>query len=218
MVISTTVYMEHPDMALVPTIRTVRDVDVGVVSDAGTDPDHDVHFFWVETPDFEEVESAFEEDHTVASFANIAGSDSRHTYRIEYADEAKLVSPTVVDTGGLVLESRSHANGWLLELQLESYDTLDDLVEFAEREDIRFDVHELRQEDDTGTDPEFGLTERQTEALVNAYIHGYYDDPRETSLEELAAVLDISLTAVSGRLRRGSARLIEAVLVENEDS
>jgi predicted DNA binding protein len=217
MVISTTVYAEHPDLALVPTIRAVRDIDIGVVSEVGTDPDNDAHFFWVEASDFDAVETAFEADHTVESFTSIAGSDSRRTYRIQYSDGAKLISPSVVETGGLVLESRSHANGWILELQLESHETLEELSDFADRQSIQFDVRELRQEDDTETDREFGLTERQAEALVNAHLHGYYDDPRETSLEEIATFLDISQTAVSGRLRRGSARLIEEVLVEETD-
>lgn len=217
MVISTTVYMEHPDLALVPTIRAVNDVDVGVVSDAGTDPQHDVHFFWVEAGDFGAVEGALDADHTVDAFDAVAEANGRRTYRIEYSDRATLISPAVVAAGGLVLTSRSHATGWKLELQLPDHQTLEQLAAAAEAEDVRFDVVELHQAEDGDTDPEFGLTERQIEALVTAYLHGYYDCPGEASLDDLAELMDVSRTAVSGRLRRGSARLIEAALVETED-
>lgn len=216
MVISTRVYVEHPDLALVPTIQALPGLDVGVVSDTGTDPDHEVHFFWVEASDFDAFETALASDHTVDSFDAVTGTERRRTYGLRYSDEAKLVSPAVTDAGGLVLDSRRHANGWELELQLQDHETLYELHEFAAAEDIRFDVLELHRTDESETGPEFGVTEPQIEALVNAYRQGYYDEPRETSLAELSALLDVSQSAVSGRLRRGSARLIEEVLVESD--
>ncbi|MXR19670.1 helix-turn-helix domain-containing protein [Halobacterium bonnevillei] len=215
--ISTRVFVKHPDLALVPTIRSLPDVDLGVVSDAGTDPQHDAHFFWVETRDFEAFERELAADHTVESFSEIAQTESGRAYRITYSDEAKLVTPSVADVGGLVMESRSKDDGWLLELQLQSHDALYDINAFARREDVRFDVLELHQAEDTDVDSGFPLTEPQIEALMTAYVHGYYDEPRSILLSGLSDLLGISETAVSGRLRRGSARLIEATLVDSED-
>jgi len=48
------------------------------------------------------------------------------------------------------------------------------------------------------------LTEPQQEAIAEAYRQGYYDVPREISLEELANELDISHQALSERLRRAN--------------
>ncbi len=48
------------------------------------------------------------------------------------------------------------------------------------------------------------LTEPQREAIAEAYRQGYYDVPREISLEELANELDISHQALSERLRRAN--------------
>jgi len=217
MVLSTKVYATHPDLALVQTIRSAPNVEVGVVSDAGTDPQHDVHCFWVETDDFEAFEAALDADSTVASFSAVAGTEDRRTYQIEYSEGVKLVTPVVTEAGGLVLESQSHAGGWMLRLQLQDRETLYELDAYAEREDIRFDVLELHEADGEEVDSGFGLTEPQVEALVNAYLHGYYDEPREATLETLADLLDISQTAVSGRLRRGSAALIEDTLVDDTD-
>jgi len=218
MVLSTKVYATHPDLALVQTIRSVPNVEIGVVSDAGTDPQHDVHCFWVETDDFEAFEAALDADSTVASFSAVAGTEDRRTYQIEYSDEAKLLTPFVTEAGGLVAESYTHADGWVLQLQLQDRETLYELDAYAETEDIRFDVLELHEATDgEEVDSGFGLTEPQVEALVSAYLHGYYDEPREATLETLADLLDISQTAVSGRLRRGSAALIEDTLVESDE-
>jgi predicted DNA binding protein len=215
--LSTKIYVEHPDLALVETIRSVPDVDLGVVSDAGTDPDHGVHWFWVEAEDFDAFEAALAADHTVASFSTVAGNGERRTYQIEYSDAATLVSPVVTDAGGLVLESRSRGDGWELVLQLADRNAIEELDAFARETDLRLEVLEIREAEESDIDTAFGLTEPQIEALVNAYLHGYYDEPRGAVLADLADLLDISETAVSGRLRRGSAALIDATLLDSEE-
>lgn len=212
MVISLQVYVEHPDLALTSTIEALADVDLGVVSDAGTDPHHDVYFFWVEAADYDAVEQAFENDPTVADFWSIIEADAQRTYGIRYADGATLLSPVITEMGGLILESRSHGTGWLLTVHLEDHEALNTFNEYLTEEGFRYEVFELQHVDRIEDQTDFGLTSEQIEALVCAYVHGYYDQPRQISLEELGSILDISETAVSGRLRRGSARLAEAVL------
>jgi predicted DNA binding protein len=213
-VISARVYAEHPDLALSHTIRSLPDVEVGVVSDAGTDPEHDVYFFWFEASDFEAVEAALAEDHTVADYSVIVDRGERRTYRIEYTDRAKLLTPAMTEIGGLTLESRSHSNGWVLRMHLTDHDGLYALGEYAHREGIRLEILSLKQIEETYDRFDFGLTDEQREALVAAFVHGYYDEPRRMSLQGLASLLDISPTAVSGRLRRASARLVEEVLID----
>lgn len=216
MVLSTSVFVEHPEMALVPTIRSLPDATVGVVADAGTDPDHDVHYFWFEAADFDAVATALADDPTVAAFACIVEKPDRCIYRVEYSDGVKLVTPTITDVGGLTMESRSQSSGWMLEIQLPDHDALYDLNEYATREGIHLDVLKLDHAGTVSDGRDYGLTEAQREAVVAAFVHGYYDEPRETSLEELAEFLDISPTAVGGRLRRGSARLVESVLLDDQ--
>ncbi|SDQ56206.1 helix-turn-helix domain-containing protein [Natronobacterium texcoconense] len=212
--ISTRVYVEHPDLALAHAIRSLPEAEISVVSDVGTDPRHSVYYFRIEAADFDAVESTLEADHTVAEFSPVIERAGERTYRIEYSDDAKLITPQISERGGLTLESRSYLNGWLLQLQLEDHDALYDLDEYAREEGLRFDVLEITQNDELEDRSEFGLTPSQTEALVAAYRHGYYDEPRESSVEELADLLEVSRTAVSGRLRRGSAELIEEFLVD----
>jgi len=215
MVISTRIYVEHSDLALADTIRSLES-GIGVVSDAGTDPQHDSYFFWIEDTDAEKVEAALGEDHTVAEFALVVADDTRRTYRIAYSDEARLITPAIHDVGGLTLESRSHQDGWLLELELPDREALYELGEYAAAEGMTFDVRELQELDRTDDRGAFGLTEPQVEALVAAFEHGYYEEPREITLDELAGLLDVSRTAVGGRLRRGEKHLVETILVEDE--
>lgn len=60
------------------------------------------------------------------------------------------------------------------------------------------------------------LTERQQEVLRAAVAAGYYELPRRTSYEEIAATLDCSASAVGQHLRRIEARLVDAAVPECE--
>ena len=62
----------------------------------------------------------------------------------------------------------------------------------------------------------FGLTERQYEALTLALTRGYYESPRQTSTEELAAELGISQPSLSRLLRRGERQLLSSALQSRE--
>lgn len=216
MVISTRVYIEHPDLALAHTIQSLPEATVGVVSEAGTDPDNDVHFFWIEGADVSAVEAAFDADHTVGTYSLIVEKENRLTYRVKYSGVAKLVTPAVMELGGLTLFSRSHRDGWLLELQFQDHEGLYSLNEYANEEGMQLEVLQLQHDIAPHDGRDFDLTESQREALVAAFKKGYYDDPRKISLEELADDMGISTTAGSGRLRRAAARLIENALIEDE--
>ena len=56
------------------------------------------------------------------------------------------------------------------------------------------------------------LTKTQYETVVTAYELGYFDVPRKVTLKELAAELDVSHQALSERLRRSHAALVDAEL------
>lgn len=214
--ITTRVYVTHPDLALAETIDNHPEATIEVVSDVGTDRRRDAYFFRIDAPDFDAIESSLATDHTVASFSTVRTTNERRTYRIEYSDDAKLITPAIAERGGLTLETKSHRDGWLLWLQLDGHDTLYDIGEFARSEGIDFEVVELKQTGGLEDRSDSGLTAAQIETLVAAYDHGYYEDPRDVSLEDLSDVLGVSDSAVSGRLRRGSARLIEEMLVDEE--
>lgn len=216
MSISTRIYAEHPDLALSHTIQALPEATIGVRSDAGTDPVNDEYAFWIEAADFAAVDDALAEDHTVAAFSTLDEAGDVRTYRITYSDQATLVTPTILDMGGLTQEARSHESGWMLRLHLRDHDALEALDTFAEAHDIRLEILDLRHDTDPPSESTYGLTDAQIEALVAGYEAGYFDDPRSITLEELADDLSVSNSALSGRLRRGYARLVDEVLIEDE--
>lgn len=56
------------------------------------------------------------------------------------------------------------------------------------------------------------LSERQREALLEAYESGYYAIPRETTTEELASVMDIDRRTFEEHLRRAENKLVGQIV------
>lgn len=210
----------HPDLALAPTIEAVPSADIQVIPQSGTDAETGMFFFLVEADEgvFDDFEAALDDDHTVEEWLLVSESKTGRIYRLCHAPGTKLLAPKTAEAGGLMLEAASCARGWSVRLQLPDRSALTELWEFCREEEITFELRQLYRQDDWGIDGATGLTDAQRVALATAYERGYFSEPRETSLEELAAELDISPTAVGGRIRRGTERLIEATIRgESED-
>lgn len=69
-------------------------------------------------------------------------------------------------------------------------------------------------QDKTVEIPIADLTEIQRETLIRAVAVGYYSFPREVSLDVLCEEFDISKSAVSQRLRKAEATIVQRVVAE----
>ncbi|MFC7046145.1 helix-turn-helix domain-containing protein [Halobacteriaceae archaeon GCM10025711] len=216
MTIITKIFFSHPDMALADTITSLPEVTVRVMPEAGTDPEHNMNFFLVRGGTRDALDAAFEADHTVEEAHLTSEQGDQRLYGVIFTEAAKLVAPTVTEVGGISLEARSGDGGWVERWQLPDRQALNTVWEHARERSFRFDVLELYQIDDTEFGETFGLTDEQREALMVAYTEGYFKEPRDASLVDLAEELGISPTAASGRLRRGLTKLVGATIVEQE--
>lgn len=220
-----TAHITHPKLSLTSTIRAT-DASIQVVSHPGTDPETGMFFFLVELDDtgksidsddqaaaFSSFENALAEDATVEEFSRMSETERNAIYRISHPPETKLLTPETIRTGGMMTDAHSSENGWVVTLQLPDWESMSELGSFCEDEGIAFDLYRVYTQDEWELQGTTGLTQPQREALVAAYEAGYFEEPRETSQEQLADILDISPTATGGRLRRGMATLIETTLI-----
>jgi predicted DNA binding protein len=65
------------------------------------------------------------------------------------------------------------------------------------------------------TGDDYGVTPLQRETLTEAVRMGYYEVPREATLEDLSEAFDVSRQAISERLSRGVAGLVEHTLLQD---
>jgi len=60
-----------------------------------------------------------------------------------------------------------------------------------------------------GTESAFSLTDKQKAALRTAIAHGYYQHPRESTVEELASISGISRSTFQEHLRKAESKIIK---------
>lgn len=221
MPIITEVRFAHSDGALADTLEALPDLTARLVHETSTTPARDVSVVRFDGVDISTLQSTLAADHTVSGVDRIGAADEGALLGIEFASEAKLLAPLVTENDGFVLEawsSGSHRSprGWRERWFFPEREGIQNVWQRARSEGFDFEVLELTDRlrpDGTDVDP---LTDQQRTALLTAYERGYFREPREASLADLASELDISPSAVNGRIRRGLKALIETGLITDD--
>lgn len=156
----------------------------------------------------DDIEAAFVEDPTVEGFQAVQAFPDRRTYRVVLEESAVLIAPTSLELGSRTVSVEGRDGEWHADFQFPNRESLVTLRAFCEANDISFSVNSLSETEYPGTAAD-DLSESQRETLRTAYESGYFDVPREFSQTELAEELGVSTSAVSDRLRRATAQLIQ---------
>jgi predicted DNA binding protein len=150
-------------------------------------------------------------------------SDEAVVERIDSVDDEHLVRATwdpvvhrgilqgIIESGLTLVSAVGTADGWRFELRGDEHESVARFQSYCREHDIPLrltGIHALTPV----RDGDYGLTDKQREALVLAHERGYYDSPRGADLEGIAAELGISRQALVSRLRRGTRRLLEATV------
>ncbi|WP_121820592.1 helix-turn-helix domain-containing protein [Halostella salina] len=102
-------------------------------------------------------------------------------------------------------------NGWFEFDVTGTREEFDQLRAGLDGSGLRFELLSL-VEDDRGDDAGTLVTDRQREVLDAALRAGYFEVPRECTLADVAASLDVDTSTASGVLRRGQARIVKSFL------
>ncbi|GAB3317504.1 DNA-binding protein [Haloplanus rallus] len=216
--IKAVVRVEHPDIVLTETVTHDRSSKVTSVSEAGTDPTSGRFFYHIESSDFCRFEDGLRHDSTIGEFERVIETrDDEAIYSFEYTDDAKVLSPVISAANGVILDMENDGRAWVLTVWMPDRSDLVPLWEYAQQHDVDIDLLRVNEYASLGT-TDAGLTDSQREALLVALETGYFEEPRDVTLGEVAADLDISQPAASGLLRRGIKRLVISSLVDDGDS
>jgi predicted DNA binding protein len=213
--INAVVRAKHPDIVLSQTVAHDRSSKVKSVSEAGTDPTSGKFFYHIESADFSRFEEGLRNDTTVGEFERVIETrDGEAIYSFEYTDEAKILSPVVSAANGVILDMENEGSAWILTVWISERTDLVQLWNYAQQHDIEIELLRVNEYAGLGT-TDAGLTDSQRDALLVALESGYFEEPRDATLSEVAAELDISQPAASGLLRRGTRRLVVSSLLDD---
>lgn len=197
------------------TLRSVPAATVELDRLVAYSPDYVIPFLWVMNTDRETFDAAVTDDSTVDEAEVSDSFDETYLYQMSWAEIVSERLQVILDHEGIILEARGSGEEWRFEVRFGSRDHFSDFREhFAEFGDVT--LHQLRPPATPG-DLSYGISTKQRKALLAAYDAGYYDTPSTANGTEVARQLDITQQALSARLKRGIATLIETTLGRQRD-
>lgn len=171
-----------------------------------------VPYFWVRNADESVVVANFR-DHPGAGDVQLVDSvGDEQLLRCTWDPAHVGVLLAIEETGVTLLSGLGTSERWTFEVRGDDREAVARFQAYCLEHDVPItltSLHRLVPPERRAADD---LTGPQREALLLAYEHGYFDTPRRTTLEELAAELDITRQSFAARLRRGHLALVRSTL------
>lgn len=172
-------------------------------------------YIWGYGSDLEAFEAAMAESPNVESITALDQYDDRALYKILWEDPAEQLITGITRSDATILEAHSDEE-WIFRIRFEDHSGLAQFNRYCADHDIRYQlnrVSSLSEQPPDGHD--FELTDAQYDALVLAAERGYFKVPREVGYDELADELEVSVQALSERVRRGADKVLRAALLHS---
>ncbi|MFB6184978.1 MAG: helix-turn-helix domain-containing protein [Haloarculaceae archaeon] len=192
-------------MVLESTFQTVPEVELEVIHEVAMDPEMPNMFFWASGADLDAFERAMTDDETISEFERYSQKNDEVLYRLQVSDRTEIVVyPAWVERGAELLDERWRDGWWHARMRFPDHESLQTFQTWCADTDVEFALQAVYRGPDDDRDL---LTDEQHETLTLALASGFFEVPKETTMDELAAELDVSAQAVSERLRRAEKKL-----------
>ncbi|WP_435151817.1 helix-turn-helix domain-containing protein [Haladaptatus sp. DFWS20] len=165
-------------------------------------------FFWAWGDNVRQFEAAVRAEPVIQDLTRLDSVSDGTLFRAVWNDEITGFVQGIEESNATVMEANGTVDGWTFHLRFPGQDQMSSFQSFCCQEGIPVEVHRVYSLQDMAIQQLGNLTPAQQETLITAYEEGYFERPRDITLEELADELMISPQAVGGRLRRGYANLI----------
>lgn len=156
------------------------------------------------------------QDPSVGCLDLLEDGEFRRLYSIETVPDTidERAYEAAVDSGGMYLQSRTGEDGWYTTMNYPDQESFQQYQRRISEEGMEIEPTVVRAGKYLISGGAFDLTKKQEEVLAETVNAGYFEVPRQGSLEEVAEELDISQQAASERLRRATGALAQAAITD----
>ncbi|NGM67443.1 bacterio-opsin activator [Natronolimnobius sp. AArcel1] len=167
-------------------------------------------YIWGYGSDLQAFENTMSDSPNVRSITVLDAYDDRALYKIEWEDPAEQLITGITDSEASILEAHSD-DEWLFRIRFDDHSGLAQFNQYCNAHGISYQLNRVSSLSDTNRDGhKYDLTDPQYDALSLAVEQGYFKVPREVTFEELATELDVSVQALSERVRRGADKVLQS--------
>lgn len=173
-------------------------------------------FLWGRASDLEALHRWLEEDASTESVECLSRNDNYSLYRVTWEPRVRSIVSVLFQVRGTLLGARAQEEHWMFRAIFPEHDTVSKTYGNSHENGIDLSIRRVRRVNESPDrgHGRFGLSEKQLEALTAALEKGYYEVPRDVTMEELADDLGISDQALSERLRRANHEILSEVVRE----
>ncbi|WP_227380431.1 helix-turn-helix domain-containing protein [Haladaptatus halobius] len=173
-----------------------------------------VPIFWVWNSGLEAFEQRVRDDTNVQQLVAIDQVEDRRLYLLNWDIPDGTFFEGLTTAEGIIRNAHGYGDeDWEFELLFPSHDHLTQFHNVSRNNGIEYTLGKMQSLSDAGaTQLANVVTEKQREALVLAFQRGYFMTPRQVTLSELAAELDITQQSLSDRIRHGIEAIVEDAL------
>jgi len=164
-----------------------------------------------------DIGPAFEADirthAAVGGLREVSKHDEVVLYALDWTVSEDAFFAGLSEADAHLLSATGGPDTWEFELRFGTHEALSTFQEYCTDNDIGVELGRIYNPTRPEGGPFYGLTPPQRETLVRAVGAGYYSIPRGISTKALAEEFDISDQAVTERLRRAIATLVDNTVV-----
>jgi predicted DNA binding protein len=175
-----------------------------------------IPYFWVRGADEageEKIEAAFRDHPDLKSLELVDEVDDQYLLRVEWKQDFQGLLKAIANTKVSLISGQGSGDKWAFEVRSDDRDGVAEFQRYCRDHDLSIELTALHALSALKSGAEYDLTETQREALVLAYEKGYFNSPRESTLDDIAEELGITRQSLASRLRRGFNRLIKSTLI-----
>jgi predicted DNA binding protein len=171
-----------------------------------------IPYFWVRGTEVTDIEGAFTEHPGVREIRLVDSVEDEYLLRVEWALDYADVLTVLTATEVPLIKATGTSQQWTFEIRGDNRSDVADFQRRCRELGIPITLTELQALTPVETATEVALTDTQQEALVLAYERGYFESPKQVTLEELGEELGISQQAVGSRLQGGIKQVLGSTL------
>ena len=193
------------EFALVGLFERVPDAAVELEPAVASPDDHAL--LMIEADAHRAVDAALRSSPSVAAVERFGREEHRARYRVTWEGHARRVLRGLLAEGLTLTRLHGASGRWKLRVLAPDRAAIARAYEVLEDLGCDPNCRSITRFGDGLANPA-GVTDKQRKALTRAFELGYYDVPRDITMEELASDLGISHQALSERFRRAYKGLI----------
>ncbi|MFD1589093.1 helix-turn-helix domain-containing protein [Halorientalis brevis] len=167
-----------------------------------------VPYLWVSGVTADAIRAALTDRPEIETMQVVDTINDQHLLRVVWSVEHDGILRSIADSDVSMLSGTGTATEWIFEIRAEDRDDIARFQERCRERSIPVQISAITRLSENLFSDRYGLTAPQREALQVAFDQGYFEEPREATLEEIAGTLGITRQALAARLRRAHRNLI----------